>query len=113
MKITLQNCFNDKVEFEVETKNFQIAKYEIISGDEVLTVYYKNGSEQTFDSDKHLRIENRQDYEVHLCNVKELKLINQLPFTKDPNSFFANNNYERCYALTDLLTALRASRSKK
>lgn len=113
MKITLQNCFNDKIEFEVETKNFKMAKYEIISGDEVLTIYYKNCTEQTFDSDKHLRVEDRQDYEVHLYNVKELKLINQLPFTKDPKSIFANNNYKRCDALTELLTALRASGGKK
>lgn len=113
MKIILQNCFNDKVEFEVETKNFKLAKYEIISGDEVLTVFYKNYSEQTFDSDKHLRVENHHDYEMELYNVKELKLINQLPFTENPESLLANNNYERCYALTDLITALRASGGKK
>lgn len=110
MKIVLQNCFADKVEFEVNTDNIRFARYNIISGDEVLTVYYLDKDKEVFDSDKHGRHLHYDDYEVMLYSVDELKLINNLPILKDEK--YRTITYDRYYQLEELLTKHRQGGAK-
>lgn len=88
MKIVLQNYFADKVEFEVNTDNIRFARYNIISGDEVLTVYYLDKDREVFDSDKHGRHLHYDEYEVLLYSFDELKLINKLPIIPEDEVCF-------------------------
>lgn len=110
MKIVLQNCFADKVEFEVNTDNIRFARYNIISGDEVLTVYYLDKDKEVFDSDKHGRHLHYDDYEVMLYSVDELKLINNLPILKDEK--FRTITYDRYNELEELLKKHREGGAK-
>ena len=110
MKIVLQNCFADNVEFEVDTDNIRFARYNVISGDEVLKVYYLDGSSQIFDSDKHGRYLHYDDYEVMLYSVEELKLINKLPILKDKK--YRTITYDRYEELEELLRKHREGGAK-
>lgn len=110
MKIVLQNVFADKVEFEVNTDNIRFARYNIISGDEVLKVYYLDGSSQIFDSDKHGRHLHYDDCEVMLYSVDELKLINKLPILKDEK--YRTITDDRCNQLEELLKKHREGGAK-
>lgn len=110
MKIVLQNCFADKVEFEVNIDNIRFARYNIISGDEVLTVYYLDKDSEVFDSDKHGRYLHYDDYEVMLYSVDELKLINNLPTLRDKK--FRTITYDRYNKLEELIKKYREGGAK-
>ena len=62
MKIKLMNAFEDMVEFDVgKIKDINLIVINVVSGDEIMDVYYKNGETKTFDSDRHGRCMSFQD----------------------------------------------------
>lgn len=96
MKLKLVNYINDIKEFKISPKkllNFQFAIYEVISGDEVLTIYYKDGTEDYFNTE--LRFTSYYDDRIPIYSVEQLKLINKLDLEQ--------SSYERADALDELV----------
>ena len=105
MKLKLVNYAGDIKEFKISSKkllNFQFAIYEVISGDEVLTIYYKDGTEDYFRTDFPSMIFN--DAKVSIYSVEQLKLINKLDLEQ--------GSYERADALEELVEETRKNKKK-
>lgn len=54
-KYKLKNCFGDVCELKLEMRDVKYIFKQIISGDDVFLVIYKNGEVKKFDSDMHFR----------------------------------------------------------
>ena len=81
MKIKLVDYADVVTEFEIDDKklkNFLFAQYKVVSGDEILLIIYKDGSEDYFDSCHSIRIQSFPDDEISLIDVEELLLIKKL-----------------------------------
>lgn len=107
MEIKLMNCYDEVQNFELDDKkleNFLVAVYEIVSGDETLTIVYKNGKEDFFDSDTNLRMASFYDQTTYLVSLRELKLMDRLGVRGD--------SYDRGEELEELLVKYRRSHAK-
>lgn len=105
MKIKLMNCYDELQEFTIKDKkldNFLMGIYNLSYGDETLTIIYKDGSYNYFDSDTHLRIMSNHEEESYLINIEELKLINKLNKKAD--------SYDRAYELYELIEKKRENK---
>lgn len=76
--IKLMDCYDKKSKFIIkDIDNILFAKYELYSGDETLTVYYKNNKVVFYDSCTSIRLESWHENEV-LLNKEQLKIFNRL-----------------------------------
>ena len=106
MKLKLVNYVGDIKEFKISPKkllNFQFAIYEVISGDEVLTIYYKDVTEDYFNTE--LRFISYHDEKISIYSVEQLKLINKLNLEA--------SSYERADALDKFVDETRKKQNIK
>ena len=74
-KVELLNYKGEKITVDIgELKDIYLVEMNVISGDECLTVFYKDGSVNYFDADKGTRTECYDDggYLVYMPGVKNL-----------------------------------------
>ena len=90
LKIKLYDYEETKQEFEIENiENVILAIYEVISGDENLTIFYNNNKVIRYDACDTYRLQNHYDEEIYLTK-EQLTKINKLKGT---------NSYDRARQL--------------
>ena len=95
MTLTLMDYSGDKTDFEIGSlDDIECIDITVISGDEIADVYYKNGTNTTFDS-SNTRLCDFYDYSYTLYD-SDTNLLNQFEFR--------NNSYNMNMLDNDELT---------
>lgn len=96
--------------FNIDDKkleNFLFARYKVVSGDEVLEIIYKDGTEDYFDSCHSIRMQTFIDEEINLIDIEELALIKKLRTKPHKDELCFSSG--RAAELQDLVNAKRGA----
>lgn len=109
IKINLIDYKNAISTFTIDSekmKKFMMARIELISGDEVLTIYFENGKTRLDSSNS--RFQNHYDDEIEMYNIEEFNVLLKLPTKANEICL----SYRRMNMLRKKLMALRGEIKK-